>query len=743
MPMMVADWGMRSKTVLLLLAIALAMLRPHLPVASADPVTSEVTLYAHTDPSATSVGGRVLSLSGNATSRSAADVREGLAFTLVPSLSAPLHILGGIGVYVWLVSQASVRGTLRVGISEVTANASVMEIRSASMTEVVVPSVPRLFIFGLGRANHTLAIGSTLRFDVQFSPLNSVPVSLLWDDPSTATRLVLKVEPFPKIELRITDTSGRSSNIFPENERGMANLIAEVSVEEPFGGTNIGIVSLTVTNSSGYSLIKDTPMNLTSGSQPPFHFDYALPVTIPTGRFNVTVSVQDVAKRTFLVMNQITVTRFYTLVLVLVDAQRKPLPGMNISFSAAGKFIDEVAANSNGTAVFRLPSSQAVGPLTLLVRKGRAVILSQTVDVRSDSVLQLEAPLYDWAFLVRLQTLDLPLSGATVDLYVNGTLLASNTTDANGAAVFTSIPLGMYEIYVASSLASKRFLNVTHSSESKATVLELPILSEMPENAFFIIAGIAIITVFGAVVVARRRVQTRRFKHVADFLGGALPASAVMMIVGPTGSGKSVLLRNILFDSLRLGRHCVYASNSEMPSKVREQLAKMGLNAERYEDEKGLRFVDAYSGGTGLLSSEKHCVSSPRDLTALGIQLTSCLEEIDGKGDVFLDSLGPIVALGDSAQAVNFVQYYGARIVKFGSNFLYVVSDAIEPDLLNRLEESSDCVLRTERHAGPGKVRGRLLVKKARGVEHPQGWVGFKITPNGRMEFITLPALNR
>ena len=133
-------------------------------------------------------------------------------------------------------------------------------------------------------------------------------------------------------------------------------------------------------------------------------------------------------------------------------------------------------------------------------------------------------------------------------------------------------------------------------------------------------------------------------------------------------------------------------------------------------------------------------MASPRDLTALGVQLTSCLEEVGGVGDVFFDSVGPIVAVGDSAQTFSFVEYYGARVAKAGGTFLYVAGGTIEDDLLSRFEEASDCVLQVERYVGRGKIRGRLLVKKARGVDHQRDWVGFKIAPSGRMEFVPLPA---
>ena len=212
------------------------------------------------------------------------------------------------------------------------------------------------------------------------------------------------------------------------------------------------------------------------------------------------------------------------------------------------------------------------------------------------------------------------------------------------------------------------------------------------------------------------------------------------MIVGPSGSGKSLLLQNMLADYLRAGRRCVYVSNCERPSNLKERLGKMGLDVRKLQDSRMLGFVDAYSGTTGAVSSEKYSVPSARDLTTLGIQLTSCLEELGEPGDVFFDSLVPVVASGDLERGFDFVEYYGARTKNSGGTFLYVTSTTIDPKLLNRLEELADFVLQTEKHAGPGDIRGRLLVKKARDTEHERDWVGFKISSNGRMEFVSLPS---
>ena len=276
---------------------------------------------------------------------------------------------------------------------------------------------------------------------------------------------------------------------------------------------------------------------------------------------------------------------------------------------------------------------------------------------------------------------------------------------------------------------------MTHVSESMNTTLDVQI-----NETLTISAALALFAVFGVIAVRRQRARTRRFKHVGELLGGSVPQSVVMMIVGPSGSGKSLLLQNMLADSIEAGKPCVYMSNSELPSKIREQLTKIGVKVRASEDQNRLRFIDAYSGETGGTSGERHFVSSPRDLTALGIQLTSCIEALGGDANVFFDSVTPIAVSDSAERGFDFVRYYSARTTKSGGTFAYAAATTLEPALLGRFEEASDCVLQVEKVQAAGKIRGRLLVKKDRGLEHERGWVGFKITPKGRMEFVSLPA---
>jgi len=618
------------------------------------------------------------------------------------------------------------------------------EIRSGSVT-VSVGTAPYQVAFGQGPVDQMIESGSTLALEVQFTPQTPVSVLLLWDDPAVPTRLILDVESIPKIDLNVKDISGRSLIVFPENSLGTANLIVSVSIEDPFHGTNVRMVSLNLTNSSGGFLLVNAPMNLTSSVEHPFHLGYELPIAVPSGVFNITVSVRDIADRTFLATRSITVTRFHTLVIILVDGQRRPLPHLNVSVITAGTLLDEVTTNSSGTAIVSVPSTRIIGPLTLQVSSGGQVVVSRLVESESDTTIQLEVPLYDWNIVVRYQGLNIPTSGARVFLYLDGTMVASATTDLNGIARFVSVPLGSYQVVVNSTLASDDFLNVTHSAEPSETSLELPLvdlssLSRITATTMLMLAAIAVVAVFGVIAVARHRKKAPMSRHAAELLGGAIPESSVILLVGPSGTGKSILLQNILADLLELDRRCVYVSNAELPSNVRKQLDRMGMKVQDYEKEKKLKFIDAYSGETGKLSGEEYSTPSPNDLTALGIQLTYCIDELGGKADVFLDSLTPILTSGNAERGLEFVRYYGARVAKSGGAFLCVATTATESKTLSRLEEVSDCVLQIERSTGVRNVVGRLLVKKARGADHEREWVGFRITSKGRIEFVSLPS---
>jgi hypothetical protein len=274
-------------------------------------------------------------------------------------------------------------------------------------------------MFGnLGPLNYRLVAGSTIRFSVRFSPARQVPVLLLWDDPLTQSRLVLQVESVPKIDLEITDVHGKVSTIFPENESDLTTLIARASIEDPFGGTNIRCVTLIVQNSAGGYVIKDAPMNLTCRVEFPFQLNCTLPFTVPAGAFNVTVLVRDVAGRVFKETRPVSVTRFHTLTLQMVDLQKKPLPNLNVSIWAQGQLIDNRTTNSNGTTIFRVPSSRhfpgSVGPIEVQVRKAWLLIplLPQEINVDADTWDQIVVSVCDWNILVRLKDLSLPVPGA-------------------------------------------------------------------------------------------------------------------------------------------------------------------------------------------------------------------------------------------------------------------------------------------------------------------------------------------
>jgi circadian clock protein KaiC len=70
-------------------------------------------------------------------------------------------------------------------------------------------------------------------------------------------------------------------------------------------------------------------------------------------------------------------------------------------------------------------------------------------------------------------------------------------------------------------------------------------------------------------------------------LGGGLLAGRPYVISGPTGSGKTILAAQFLFDGLRRGEPCLLVTLDEPPSEVKANMAQFGWNLDR------LKILDA------------------------------------------------------------------------------------------------------------------------------------------------------
>jgi KaiC/GvpD/RAD55 family RecA-like ATPase len=233
----------------------------------------------------------------------------------------------------------------------------------------------------------------------------------------------------------------------------------------------------------------------------------------------------------------------------------------------------------------------------------------------------------------------------------------------------------------------------------------------------------------GAFYYRRRRGKSylAPFGHFNTLTAGEIDGGTVS-IEGNTGSGKTILSEQLMFEDLKRGKPCVFVSTSDFPSNVRSGMKSMGLDVSGYEQSGLLTFVDGYSAEAGQESTEKFSVSSIGDLTTLGMKISSSLPTQRSKGaNLYFDSLVPLAAKTKPESIVSFVQSVGAKMKGIGGKAVFTLGTSVDPMVQKQLEDISDCVVQMEAFEERGLRRRRLKIAKLRARRHQEGWNVFAI----------------
>jgi KaiC/GvpD/RAD55 family RecA-like ATPase len=248
---------------------------------------------------------------------------------------------------------------------------------------------------------------------------------------------------------------------------------------------------------------------------------------------------------------------------------------------------------------------------------------------------------------------------------------------------------------------------------------------------YFIVGGVgASGGVAGAVAYRRRRGRSYLvpFDYFSALTGGELFGGTIVTVEGNTGSGKTLLLEQLMAEDLRKGRPCVFVTTGEFPDNVRSNMKMMGVDVAGYEQKGLLTFVDGYSAEAGQDSKEKVSIPSLGDLTTIGIKLTSALPSPSFKeGSLYFDSLTPLASRARSESIVSLVQSVGAKVKGLGGKAFFAVGLGIDTNVRRQLEDTTDCIVQMEAFEESGSRRRRLRISKFRGRKHQDSWALFTI----------------
>lgn len=242
------------------------------------------------------------------------------------------------------------------------------------------------------------------------------------------------------------------------------------------------------------------------------------------------------------------------------------------------------------------------------------------------------------------------------------------------------------------------------------------------------VGGVGLIA--GLLYYRRRKAKSYLlpFDYFNTLTGGEINSGTVVTIEGNTGSGKTILSQQLMFEDLKNGRPCVFVATGDFPSNIRAGMRNLGLDVTGYEQSGLLTFVDGYSSEAGQESKEKFSIPSLSDLTTFGIKITSSLPTGSFKGgSLYFDSLTPLASKAKPESIVSLVQSVGARVKGMSGKAFFTVGPSVEPKVQRQLEELSDCVVQMEAFEERGVRKSRLKVAKYRARKYQQGWVLYTI----------------
>ena len=330
-----------------------------------------------------------------------------------------------------------------------------------------------------------------------------------------------------------------------------------------------------------------------------------------------------------------------------------------------------------------------------------------------------------------MQISGLPVPAATVTL-LQAAKVGQQFTNANGVAGFKSVPAGNYTVRIDYLFVTYQYpLNLRSAG---VTQIEVP----LPHRTLLMLLALAIVGVMSTALVRRRhgKLYPRNFTYFNELTHGGLPDACFAVIVGDSGSGKSVLLNSLAARHLASGKS-VYVTNTEYPNKIRDNMVILGLCTRDDVKPNKLVFVDAYSAIGGHASDEEFSVSSHTDLTSLGLNISRSLQAAGSNTDVYLDSLNALVTVLRMDYLNDFLQSVAAKVKANNGKFCVTVGTGLEKVDRAKLEEYSDCVIETQLQEVSGGQRRRLRIKKLRDKPYVDKWIRFQVEQGKGILFLT------
>ena len=221
------------------------------------------------------------------------------------------------------------------------------------------------------------------------------------------------------------------------------------------------------------------------------------------------------------------------------------------------------------------------------------------------------------------------------------------------------------------------------------------------------------------------------FPGSKGLLDGSMPPASLILI-GPSGIGKTVFCKQFLFNGLLIGDPCVYVTSDESPEEISKSAKNFGFDIEPYLKSGRFRIVDCYSWKIGSKLKNKYTVEDPANLEIFSKILYDALKGLKNVRLVFdsITSLAPIYNTNIDAFP-KFLQTVVARIKEVGGKAIFAVApETLDPKFVSFLREAFDGTLEMKKDETRRKKKRLLRVFSLKGAKHNPLWVPFEKTEN-------------
>jgi KaiC/GvpD/RAD55 family RecA-like ATPase len=213
--------------------------------------------------------------------------------------------------------------------------------------------------------------------------------------------------------------------------------------------------------------------------------------------------------------------------------------------------------------------------------------------------------------------------------------------------------------------------------------------------------------------------------------GGLLPGHYI--VLGDPGSGYEILVRQILFNTLKQGYPCIYVAVDSSPERIRREMNYFGWNLEEFEKKGKFRFVDCSIYWVGLESSpEKFYVRNLRDISQVRSAIIEARNEVGTAGLGIFESFSTLLNHIGFEKAHTIFNFLQGRLEQMDIVGLTMFTrEALPKQQVASFSAIADGIIemRIKRMAKASERRMRI---EKYGPEHEfTGWFPYRISHEG------------